>query len=215
MIVEQVYSLPVEERVRCNDVLMMQIEKQRLEKEIHGIRHEQRELRLKLHQLKILERGLIDAQTNGGPSDGFGNRFCLWAKLQLKPCLEGNQLIDMLESVKSDAVALLSISNNQKFRYNNELSKLALQNQALEKELEQVRQNGIREKDRVVQDLTSQLRTASLERDSLQRTVRDMKSTIEEVFFSELSSRFVNSFRSAGEPEIEPGGRGESQEGAR
>lgn len=68
-IVEQVYSMPVEDRVRCNYVMAIEMEKRRLEKQVKTIRCEQQQLQLKLRHLRIVEKGLREAQMNGEYGD--------------------------------------------------------------------------------------------------------------------------------------------------
>lgn len=63
----------MDDRVRCNYIMVIQMEKSHLEKEMKGIRREQKQLQSKLRQLRVMEKGLREAQMNGDYGDeNFG-----------------------------------------------------------------------------------------------------------------------------------------------
>lgn len=62
----------MEERAHCDYILLAQTEKNLLLKEMNNIRCEQMQLEGKLQQLKIIEKGLREAQTNGDGGDSYG-----------------------------------------------------------------------------------------------------------------------------------------------
>lgn len=65
--------MPIEERAHCNYILVIQMEKSLLEKEMRDIRREQKQLQAKLRQLRVIEKGLREAQMNGiYGDDNFG-----------------------------------------------------------------------------------------------------------------------------------------------
>lgn len=109
----------------------------------------------------------------------------------------------MLESVRSDAYALLSISKSQKSRYNNELAKLTLENKALEQEVKKLQeemceenksrksggdtykntsQKGFcEERYKLIEDLSTELQTKTDENNSLIQTIKELRNEIQEV----------------------------------
>lgn len=102
----------------------------------------------------------------------------------------------MLESVRTDALALLTISRSQKCRYNNELTKLTMHNRALQQELQNLQQlmsekvkidshkyfdDEIYEKNKIIAELQLQLKTKTDENESMLHTIEKLRSEIHEV----------------------------------
>lgn len=102
----------------------------------------------------------------------------------------------MLESVKTDALELVTTSTSQKCRYNNELTQLTMQNRTLQQELKNLQQlmsekvkkdslkdfeKIINEKGKVIKELQLQLKIKTDENESLLHTVGKLRREIHEV----------------------------------
>lgn len=116
---------------------------------------------------------------------------------------KGTQLMEMLESVRADAFALLNISKSQKCRYHNELTKLTAQNKTLEQKVKnlqrvvneeiQIKVNPYKdvketalkveicEKDKLIEELQLELKTKTDENTSLVHSIDKLRNEIDEV----------------------------------
>lgn len=125
-------------------------------------------------------------------------------------------MIDMLESVRTDAHALLTISRSQKCRYNKELAKLTTENKALEDEVKKLqkavcetkhikknpaedtdnsqnemgdaKEREFRAKDRMIEELKFKLKAKTDENDSLLQTIMELRREIQEVMLKNKNS---------------------------
>lgn len=131
-------------------------------------------------------------------------------------------MIKMLESVRADAHALLTISKSQKYRYRNDLAKLVTENKALEqevkklqnavcedtkceassvdlndsesvKDLSEIETQGIQGKDKIIHDLNVMLEELRNENNTLLQTVEDLRNEIREVMKVLIASSFFYS----------------------
>lgn len=116
-------------------------------------------------------------------------------------------MIDMLESVRSDALALLTISKSQKTRYHNELAKLTVENKALEQKVKKLQrevgdenksdkqnvergtktspriedeaiQRELREKDNIIEELNMKLKVKTDVNESFLQTIKDLRHEV-------------------------------------
>lgn len=109
----------------------------------------------------------------------------------------------MLESVREDALALLTISKSQKCRYHNELTKLTSENKSLQQKVNNMQQfvsekgivkagtetslhKDICEKCDTMKELQLQLKMKENENESLRQTINELRNEIREVVYLPL-----------------------------
>ncbi|XP_050310373.1 myosin-2 heavy chain-like isoform X2 [Anthonomus grandis grandis] len=108
-IVEQVYSLPIEQRLNCNYLVGIQMEKAYLESEIKRISQNHETSRHRVNDLSAIEQILHNLQWEIHSS-------CLKSS-------EENCIGKLLEKINSEAHDLLELTKKQKEKYESEMAR--------------------------------------------------------------------------------------------
>ncbi|KAK9891339.1 hypothetical protein WA026_014581 [Henosepilachna vigintioctopunctata] len=123
LIVDQVYSLPIEQRTNCNYLIGIQIEKVQLQNRMKDILKDQLVLRSRIDQLSTAEEHLSKLQ------DEYKEAF--------KTSTE--QVTEMLRKINNEAIGLVEKSNLQREKYTKEIVKLKGENCKISRLLERLK----------------------------------------------------------------------------
>lgn len=125
MIVEQVYSLPIEQRTNCNYLIGIQVEKVQLQNRLKEILKDQDTLRNRIEELHGAEDQLRKLQE----------------EYKAAYRLNTENVTSMLRKVNREALGLIAKSNAQRDKYTREIVKLKTENSKISSLLEQVKRS--------------------------------------------------------------------------
>ncbi|KAL3285428.1 hypothetical protein HHI36_019530 [Cryptolaemus montrouzieri] len=123
MIVEQVFSLPIEERTNCNYLIGIQMEKIQLQNKMKQILKDQQLLRNRIDELSLVETQFRKLQEE--------------YKIAYRSSTE--HVTGMLKKVNNEALSLIAKSNQQREKYTKEIVKLKNENMKISKLLESLK----------------------------------------------------------------------------